>query len=114
MYAYSAVTNLTIQARGPPGPITLTRGVALTGIGGGLGSKTFYKFVVRRNDISTTRTLLFETFGGSGDPDLYVKHGSKPTTDDFHHKSIKPGPTERVTVSSFQTGREIALLGMSL
>src|SRR5262249_43379125 len=48
--------------------------------------------------------LVFTLSGGSGDPDLYVKFGSAPTTSTYDCRSWVTGPSETCTMSPVQAG----------
>ena len=49
-------------------------------------------------------TLVITTFGGNGDPDLYVKFGSKPTRLAYDAKSTASGVAGRISISSLRPG----------
>ncbi len=65
----------------PPPPTTteLQNGVAVSGISGAAGSERFYTL----NVPAGASNLKFETSGGTGDADLYVRFGSAPTTSTY-------------------------------
>jgi hypothetical protein len=50
--------------------------VAVSGISGATGSEQFWTMSVPAG----TSSLQFQTSGGTGDADLYVRLGSAPTT----------------------------------
>ena len=104
VYAYSAVTNLSVEARGPPRNITV--GLPLTGLSGATGSKSYYILVITEalKNLVGAGSLAIETFGGIGDPNLYVKHNSKPTQTVYDVHSANSGSTDKVTITSVQTG----------
>ena len=52
---------------------------------------------------------------GTGDPDLYVRFGSRPTASTFHCRSQGPNASERctVTVPAGQSAAYISVYGYS-
>ncbi|MFM9597825.1 PPC domain-containing protein, partial [Streptomyces scabiei] len=69
-------------------------------VSGAQGSNTFYKLVVPTG----TNSLTFDTSGGSGDVDLYVQAGQKPSTSSYSCRPYKNGNTENCTFSNPQAG----------
>jgi len=59
---------------------------------------------------SGATNLSFTTTGGSGDVDLYVKFGSKPSTTTNDCKSEGSNNNETCNISSVQTGKYYALV----
>ncbi len=49
-------------------------------------------------------SLEIKIWGGSGDCDLYVKHGSQPTTTSYDYRPYLNGNNETVTVTSPSSG----------
>ncbi len=96
--AFSGITLLATYGGGaPPDTVTtLQNGVAVTGIKGAAGSETFYKIVVPTGQAK----LEIATFGGTGDMDLYVKKGAKPTTSDWDYRPYAIGNDEKVTIDN--------------
>jgi vibriolysin len=92
---YTAVKN-AFEAGGvgvvtpPPPTVTLTNGVAVTGIGGSTGTQKFYKLTVPAGQTS----LTFTTSGGTGDLDMYVKFGAAPTTTTYDCRPYASGNAE--------------------
>lgn len=68
----------------------LTNGVPVTGIGGAANVEKRYTM----NVPSGASNLLFQTSGGSGDADLYVKFGSAPTTSVYDCRPYATGNAE--------------------
>jgi len=68
-----------------PGSLVLENGVPLTGRSGAAGSFTVYTFQVPAGGAG--RVLQFRVRGGTGNPDLYVRRGSEPTTGTFDCRS---------------------------
>lgn len=84
----------------PPGGNELTKGVTETGISGAQGSEVFYTFDVPAG----ASDLSFDMAGGSGDADIYVRFGSKPTTSSYDCRPYKSGNNENCAFSAPQAG----------
>ena len=78
----------------------LENGVAKTGISGSSKEQLFYTMVVPEG----ATNLTFATSGGSGDADLYVKYGAKPTLNVHDCKSASSSNTESCAISNVQAG----------
>jgi hypothetical protein len=92
---YSAFTGLTLKAS--YGDVRqLQDGVPVTGLSGALNSLTYYKIVVP----SGQDVLLVSMSGGTGNADLYIKKGSKPTTSSWDYRPIQSGNTESVSIGA--------------
>ena len=78
----------------------LENGVAITGISGTAKQQNFYTLEVPAG----ATDLSFTTSGGSGDADLYVKFGSKPSLNTSDCKSTSSGNTESCTINNVQAG----------
>jgi hypothetical protein len=95
--AYAAYTGVTLQATYVPvaqSVTTLDNGVPVTGLSATAGSEDFYKIEVPAGQDS----LSIEISGGTGDCDLYVKRGSKPTTSSWDYRPYLIGNNETVDV----------------
>jgi hypothetical protein len=80
-----------------PEPVTtLQNGVAVTGLKGTAGSESFFKISVPAGQA----TLVVAMSGGTGDVDLYVKKGAKPTTSDWDYRPYLTGNNETVTINN--------------
>jgi hypothetical protein len=77
--AYSGASLVGSYQTGSTGPATLQNGVPVTGLSGATGSQQFWTISVPAG----ATNLQFQTSGGSGDADLYVRYGSAPTTDTY-------------------------------
>ena len=77
----------------------------MTGISGSRGEQKHYYI-----DVTAGQTLTVSTSGGSGDADLYVRFGAKPTTSSWDCRPYRYGNTETCTVSSTQNGRYYVML----
>ncbi|HJX26626.1 MAG TPA: pre-peptidase C-terminal domain-containing protein [Thermoanaerobaculia bacterium] len=74
--SYSGATLVGSYQTGSTGPTMLQNGVPVSGISGATGSEQFWAMTVP----SGASNLQFQTSGGTGDADLYVRFGSAPTT----------------------------------
>jgi len=83
-----------------PGGGTLENGVPVTGLAGAKNALLRYTLEVPAG----ATDLKFVTSGGSGDPDLYVKFGSEPTTSSYNCRSTTPGTNESCTINNVQAG----------
>jgi len=97
--AYQAFSGLTLLATYgggvvPEEVITLQNGVTVTGITGAAGSEKFYKITVP----ASQSKLEIVMAGGTGDADLYVRRGSKPTTTEWDYRPFLIGNNETVTI----------------
>ncbi|WP_086934017.1 pre-peptidase C-terminal domain-containing protein [Agarilytica rhodophyticola] len=82
-----------------PGDV-LADGVPVTGISGATNSERFFTV----NVPAGTQSLRVLMRGGSGDADLYVKAGSKPTLNDFDCRPFRSGNDETCRIDSPQAG----------
>lgn len=77
----------------------LSNGVGVS-LSGAAASETPYHIEVPAD----ATNLTFETNGGSGDLDLYVKFDSAPTQNSYDHRPYENGNSETVTIASPQAG----------
>ncbi|HXT49803.1 MAG TPA: pre-peptidase C-terminal domain-containing protein, partial [Thermoanaerobaculia bacterium] len=84
----------------------LTPGVPVTGISGATGSQQFWTLSVPAGSTN----LTFNTSGGTGDVDLYVKFGSQPTITVNDCKSESATTTESCTIAVPSAGTYHVLL----
>jgi Zn-dependent metalloprotease len=80
--------------------VTLTNGVAVTGIGASTGTWKHYKIAV---PASQTKLDIVMS-GGTGDGDLYVKRGSQPTSSSYDYRPYLNGNNETVSVTNPASG----------
>ena len=93
--------NISISQAGSGGnDIVLSNGVAVTGLSGSQSSEKYYKI----NVPSSQSSLEIKIYGGSGDCDLYVKKGQRPTTSNWDYRPYIGGNNETVTVSNPSNG----------
>jgi vibriolysin len=85
----------------PPGDGTLSNGVAVTGLGDStVGSMRFWKLDVP----AAQSSLVFQISGGTGDADMYVQFGSKPTTTVYQCRPYLNGNNETCTFTPPSAG----------
>jgi len=99
--SFSGVTLVTtFDSPKPDGVIVLLNGAAVTGLAGGAGSEKFH-----RVDVPVGQTKLeIALSGGTGDADLYVRFGAKPTTRDWDYRPFLFGNNETVTIDEPKAG----------
>jgi hypothetical protein len=96
---YTAYSGVTLVATHLPvsDPVTvLDNGVPVPDISGATGSERFYKITVPAGQ----DFLNVEISGGTGDCDLYVKKGSKPTTTSWDYRPYLIGNDEIVEIDN--------------
>ena len=84
----------------PDDTVTLSNGQIVSSISGSTGTWRYYKLTVP----SGQSKLDIAISGGSGDADLYVRRGSKPTTSSWDYRPYKSGNAESVSVTSPASG----------
>jgi serine protease len=84
----------------PPPPGQLTKGVAVTNLSASTGNWLHYTLAVP----SGATNLSFNTSGGTGDADMYVKFGSAPTDTSYDCRPYLSGNTETCSFAAPQAG----------
>ncbi|GAA4870707.1 S8 family peptidase [Luteimonas vadosa] len=84
----------------PPTGNTLTKGVAVTGLTASTGNSLNYTMTVPAGSTN----LTFNSSGGTGDSDMYVKFGSAPTDTSYDCRPYLNGNNESCTFASPQAG----------
>ncbi len=101
---YAAYTGVTLKATYAAGTVdttpALTNGVAVTGIAGATSSAQYWKLTVPAGQAK----VVFAISGGTGDADLYVKAGAKPTTTTYDCRPYLTGNTETCTITAPAAG----------
>jgi len=95
---YQAYTGVTLVATYVPlaePVVTLENGVPVSGLSGAAGSEKFYKIGVPAGQ----DFLNISISGGTGDCDLYVKKGAKPTTTSWDYRPHQIGNDESVEIA---------------
>jgi hypothetical protein len=93
----SATTAFTVDAA-PGAEVVLTSGTAVSGLAGATGSATYYRIAV---PVGAT-SLAVTTTGGTGDLDLYVRAGLRPTFTTFTCASGGSSSAETCTIANPQ------------
>ena len=104
--AYSGVALTATYSSGPTGgdPL-LTNGVPVTGLSGATGSKLFWRI-----NTPAGKTLKVKISGGTGDADLYVRFGSRPTTSTYACRPYLNGNNETCNLSNTSAGDYYVML----
>ncbi len=82
------------------GTQALQNGVPVTGLSGATGAALAFTIAIPAG----AQNLVITTAGGTGDPDLYVRFGSPPTTSTFDCRSFADGPAEQCTFATPSAG----------
>ncbi|MGE4073293.1 MAG: pre-peptidase C-terminal domain-containing protein [Lysobacterales bacterium] len=85
---------------GGGGAQALQNGVPVTGLSGATGAALAFTIAIPAG----AQNLVITTAGGTGDPDLYVRFGSPPTTTTFDCRSFANGPAEQCTFATPSAG----------
>jgi len=91
---YTGVTLVATYFRVMDPVIVLDNAMPVLGIFGAAGSEKFYKITVPPGQ----NFLAIEISGGTGDCDLYIKKGAKPTTASWDYRSDLPRNNEKVEI----------------
>src|SRR6267378_2389947 len=102
--AYSGVTLKATYATDTTTP--LTNGVPVTGISGASGSQQFWRLAVPAGQAK----VVFTISGGTGDADLYVRRGGRPTTTTYDCRPYLNGNNETCTITSPVAGDYFVML----
>ena len=87
--------NASCGTTPPPTDNILVKGSPVTNLSGARSSEVFYTFTV-----DSASNAVVSMSGGSGDADLYVKAGSKPTASSFDCRPYNYGNNEQCSVSA--------------
>ncbi|MBI2382160.1 MAG: S8 family serine peptidase [Gammaproteobacteria bacterium] len=96
----------TITPPPPSGDVVLANGVAVASQSGATGSSKYYSLVVPAG----ASQVKFTTTGGTGDADIYVRAGTKPTTSSYTCKSDGSTSTETCTITNPAAGTYYMLM----
>ncbi len=84
----------------------LTNNVPVTELSGSTGAKAYFKL-----DVPAGATgLSFAISGGTGDADMYVKFGARPSTTAYDCRPYLNGSTETCTITTAQAGTYYVML----
>lgn len=96
----SMTTNKTVTANYTPDAIALQHDVTVSNLSGAQDEMLNYYIAVPTG----THSLSVQIWGGSGNADLYVRYGSKPTLADWDYRSWNLDNTENIVISNPQAG----------
>ncbi|MCJ8269673.1 MAG: pre-peptidase C-terminal domain-containing protein, partial [Psychrosphaera sp.] len=94
IHGYSAFSGVSLTASYDE--VTPGSGIDETNLSGAANSKKYYSTVVA----SGTSKLTVTMSGGTGDADLYVRKGNKPTESQYKCRPYKNGNNETCTVNN--------------
>ncbi|NQZ11774.1 MAG: pre-peptidase C-terminal domain-containing protein, partial [Algicola sp.] len=94
LHGYSAFSGVSLTAS--YNEVTPGTGIDETNLSGAANSKKYYSTVVSSGSSKLTVTMS----GGTGDADLYVRKGSKPTESQYKCRPYKNGNNETCTVNN--------------
>ena len=77
----------------------------VTGLNGAVNSDQYFKI-----DVPAGRTLTFRLSGGSGDADMYVRFGSRPTTSTYQCRPFLNGNNETCVINATSAGTYYVML----
>jgi hypothetical protein len=98
---YASYSGVTLRGSfGADTTTVLSNGVPVTGISGAQGSQQFWKLTVPAGRTQ----VVFQISGGTGDADLYVRFGARPTTSSFNCRPYLNGNNETCTFNSPAAG----------
>jgi vibriolysin len=103
--AWRAVGVLPDSAPPNTGDTVLTNNVPVTALSGALNSEHYFKI-----DVPAGRQLSFRLSGGSGDADMYVRFGARPTTSTYDCRPYLNGNNETCTFNSTSAGTYYVML----
>ncbi len=72
----------------------------IANLSGDASSEKFFRFDVPNGQAQ----LVFKISGGSGNADMYIRRGARPTTTTWDHRPMKPDNTESVSIDNPQGG----------
>ncbi|KFA93995.1 M4 family metallopeptidase [Archangium violaceum] len=102
----AAAVNEAWAAVGVAAPPSWTVLTTVSNLSGAKSSNTHYTHVTPAG----ATAMKFETIGGTGDADLYVKFGSAPTTTSYDCRSAGATSTESCTINGAKLGTYYVLI----
>jgi vibriolysin len=110
--AYSSFSSVTLNVSydaGSGGGGGSNDTLNLTGLSGARRAWAHYTV-----DVNSAADMRIAMSGGSGDADLYVRYGARPTTSSWDYRPYLNGNNETVNISNAQTGTwHISIRGYS-
>jgi hypothetical protein len=108
--AFAAYTGLSVSASWSGatggGDPTLVRGVAVTALAGATGNQKFWQIDVPAG----TASLRVAITGGTGDADLYVNSGARPSKNTYTCRPFLNGNSESCTIANPAPGKMFVLI----
>ncbi|HEX5747658.1 MAG TPA: M4 family metallopeptidase [Archangium sp.] len=101
---FSAYTGVTLTVTWKGGYIPVEPGVQLDGLSGVAGSDQVYKVVIPARADGGLRNIHVRIFGGTGNADLYVQHGSAPSLFEYDCRDVKEHNTENCNLNNYRPG----------
>ena len=98
--ALAAVVALAAPFAQAKGGSLLSNGATVVNLSAGAGTGHYFSFHVPPG----AAQLEIDTWGGTGDCDLYVSHGSQPTPRSYQFRSAAPANTESLRVMNPAAG----------
>ncbi len=95
-----AAASSVVSISGSPTSNVLQNGVPVSGLSGAGGSQQFWTM----NVPAGASNLQFQTSGGTGDADLYVRFGSAPTTSTYDCGAVNSDNSETCSFASPAAG----------
>ncbi|OJT18000.1 peptidase [Archangium sp. Cb G35] len=100
---FSAYSGVTLKVTWKGGYIPITKGIQLNGLSGVAGSEQVYKLEVPA-PANGNRNIHIRIFGGSGNADLYVQHGSAPSHFEYDCREVKEHNSENCNLNNARPG----------
>lgn len=108
LQGYEAFNGVSLITDYTPASSGGSSNIDKSDLSGALGSKAYFTINIPAN----AKKLTVKTTGGSGDVDLYLKHGSKPTENDNDCAPYQGGNEETCTQNNPTAGEwHIGLFG---
>jgi vibriolysin len=102
--AFSAYSGVTLTVTWKGGYIPVQKGVQLDGLSGAAGSDQVYKLEVPASANGSHRNIHVRIFGGEGNADLYVQHGSAPSLFEYDCREVKEHNSENCNLNNARPG----------
>ncbi|HEY5920873.1 MAG TPA: M4 family metallopeptidase [Kofleriaceae bacterium] len=109
LHAYTAYSGVTLTGTysggGGGGDPYLTNGTAVPNISGASGSAKYWRVAP-----GAGKTLTIRISGGTGDADMYTRHGARPTTSTYTCRPYLNGNSETCTANNTVAGDYYVML----
>lgn len=97
LYAFEAVENVSLKAAYLK---ELSNGIEISGLSGAKDSKLFFKIEIPRDQ----KNLMIDTWGGTGDVNIYVRYSDMPDSSNYDEKCDIPGNDENIYIKEPKAG----------